>query len=203
MLEGFRSELGRLKVKTRAGVVKHVRRHWRKDLLLNLLNLEGTDCAPFWRSTLAPPKVEPDEGLLQLRDELREIFSRDAKDNYIQETLNRWLHWKPPVGSESFPSFILNWPRLDDNPSNLRVSLVKAVTEVFGKIGRCENPDCRVYFIKLKTKYRFCDNHNCQVYGQRKYKREWWAEHGSARRAKKKSVKAHLPASTRARQRSA
>jgi hypothetical protein len=189
MLEGFGSELRRLRVKTQTGVVKYARRHWRKDLLLNLLNLEGTHCKPFWRSSLAPIR-EPDKDLLLLRDELREVFSRNERDNYIPETLNRWLRSKP-VGSEPVSPFVLNWHWriLEESPAHLRVSLVRAVTELFGKVGCCENPDCRTYFIKLKKKYRFCDSPNCQAYGQRKYKREWWAEHGSARRAKKKSGK--------------
>jgi hypothetical protein len=197
MLEGFGTELVRLRVKTPVGLRRHARKHWRKDLLLNLLNLQGPDCDPFWRSVLAPPRLEPDDGLLRLRDELREIFKRQANDFYIPQTLNRWLRWMPE-GSVPLPSYILNWPVLDDNPSNLRVSLVKAVTEVYGHIGRCENPDCQTYFVKLKNKYRFCDSRNCQAYGQRKCKREWWAKEGTARRKLSKKQRSKVSRSNRA-----
>jgi hypothetical protein len=191
MLEEFDLELPRLRVKTARGAIKHARKHWRKDLLLSVLNVDSNNCEPFWRSKLAPPR-EADTELLCLRDELRELLSRDVRDVYIPQTLNRWLRWRP-AGSEPVSPFVLNWPTLDENPGNLRVSLVRAVTELFWKVGRCENPECRTYFIKVKKKYRFCDTPKCQEYAQRKYKSEWWAANGRAWRTsrKKKGEKVH------------
>lgn len=173
-------EMGRIRGKTRKAVLAQVDAELRKEMLLNLANLQGPNCDPFWRSTQWTSNVADSE-LLPLHDELRAVLDCGPTDsNQVSATLNRWLRWKPQ-GSEGASPFIVNAHirSIRINPGNLRVSLAFAVNELLGKVGHCANPHCPApYFIKQKAKYRFCDRQACQAFGQREHKREWWRKHG-------------------------
>jgi hypothetical protein len=180
-------DMGRIRGKTRKAVLAQVDARLRREMLLNLANVEGPDCGPFWRSTQWTSKVADSE-LLQLRDELRAVLNAGSRDtDSASAIVNRWLRVKSQEGASPF---VVNAHirSIRINPGNLRVSLAFAVFELLGKVGRCANPDCPApYYIKRKKKYRFCDRPDCQAFGQRQHKREWWRKHGKEWLASRKN----------------
>ena len=174
-------DMGQIRGKTHKAVLSNFDVRVRREFLLDLANLRGTNCEPFWKRWCFLPK-ESDEDLLSLREELQRAFSSDRNQSEeLAHTLNRWIRWKPR-NSEVLPSpFIVNahWRSITLNPANLRVSLAFALTELYGKLSRCGNEKCpQAFFIRSKKKQRFCDRPECKALGQREHKRIWWDKHG-------------------------
>jgi hypothetical protein len=182
-------DLGPIRAKTAKGRLAQIDVAWRRGRLLDLANLKGPDCEPFWRATPDLPR-ESDSELLKVRNEVRAVLDRGSTDgNQFSATLNRWLRWRPQ-GSECASPFVVNAHirSIRINPGNLRVFLAFAVNELLGKVGHCANPNCPApYYIKRKKKYRFCDRPACQAFGQRQHKREWWRKHGKEWLASRKN----------------
>lgn len=161
-----------------------------RELLLDLANLRGTNCEPFWKRWHHLPK-ETDEDLLSLRAELQSACSPDRnQDEKLMHTLNRWIRWKPRGSEVGLSPLVVNahWLSIRPNPANLRVSLAFALSDLYRKLFRCSNENCpQAFFIKTKRGQRFCDRPACKALGQREHKRIWWKRHGKEWLAGRKS----------------
>jgi hypothetical protein len=174
-------DMGVIRGKTPKAVLGNADAQVRRELLLDLANLQGTNCERFWKRWGWLPK-ETDEDLLSLREELQSALSPDANQNEkLAHTLNRWVRWKSRDSAVAPSTFIVNahWRSIRLNPANLRVSLAFALRELYGKLSRCGNEKCpQAFFIRSKKKQRFCDRPECKALGQREHKRIWWKKHG-------------------------
>jgi hypothetical protein len=166
---------------------------WRKDLLVDLANLEDSDCERFWRSRLwlrSPGGIrreQPDyidllrqqadnAELLQIRNDLRAIWDRRPDSNLI---LNSWLEWRSASLRPFLPMIQMGYVR--PNPVHLRVQLVFGVCESATKLAHCQAEGCpSPYFLRYRDeRQRFCDRPQCLEFGQRLHKKVW------ARKARK------------------
>jgi hypothetical protein len=190
-------DMGQIRRRTPKAVLGEADAQVREELILDLANLQGTNCGPFWKRWDWLPR-ESDEELLSLRDELRRALSSDPTQNEnLAHTLNKWVRWKPSGPITTVSSFVVNtqWRSIRLNPANLRLSLAFALMELYGKLAQCGNEQCpQPFFIRGKKKQRFCDRPNCKASGQREHKRIWWQKHGKQwlagrERKIKKSVK--------------
>lgn len=152
----------------------------RTEMLEDLANLHDDALEKFWkRWGKEYLRSNSDRALISYRDELRQIWSHPISykldaDTLVNVTQARWMletreraTWRLWAGCV-FPDFRL-----------LPLSLAVAVGELAPKMAICANPECpQRYFLKGRSKQRFCDRPACILYGQQEHKRKWWSEHG-------------------------
>lgn len=149
----------------------------REKLLRDLANLnDAGSCKRFWEAHFWLD-AEPDQALLRLRDELRNVWGNLSASEEVDGTLRQWLGGEIAKGRPAFvPYDPLN--TMVPNPWNLRVTLAFAVLDSFQKLGTCGNPKCpRPYFFRSRAGQQFCNRKACLTYGQREHKLRWWHTH--------------------------
>jgi hypothetical protein len=199
--------LARLKrARTPAKVVRLLLRESRKRLLFDLANLRPVHlqagdpaCAQFWKRWPYFPR-ERTEALLGLCDELRKVWRPDTTLTEKRTILQRWLGEMPKIlapqqgfaGLAEAEKPLLVTLRRDEPiiPASLRASLVWGVSSECSRFAYCANKDCpHPYFLRERRTQRYCSE-DCAEPAQKKFKRDWWAEHGDKWRRKHKKRKA-------------
>ena len=178
----------------------------RKTLLFDLANLRDDGCIHFQRMWgWLFRRRESDANLLELRDQLREVWHSGLTLKLKQVRLMRWMAWRPDgavgaVYSAWQPSLRLGL--LIPDSGNIRTQLVFGVLENFRKFAFCANKDCPArYFLAKKKTQKFCERGECTAQAQREYALAWWNRKGKKLREikrKRKSAKRGKPRSTNA-----
>lgn len=131
---------------------------------------------------------ETEGSILEVRNELRELWDAKTPATRKDEILTGWLGRGPA-------HFLL--PRwrgrtfiLIPNYSSLRSLLFKAVMDRSSMFARCHNPDCLApYFLAKRKGQKYCERGDCTAYAQRQYALKWWNEEGQKRRQDKRQSK--------------
>jgi len=172
----------------------------RKLLLHDLANLRDESALPrFWRRKKVGGYAEPIIDIMQLRDELREVWTAGNRSLYAETVLNKWLRWQPSdeqvqnlqkydvVPADFIPfACSVRSRRLVPNYLSLRSMLIQGVFEHWGHLKKCANRDCATpYFIAKRKDQTVCDAEACKAEKQREHALKWWKQN----RAKKASKK--------------
>ena len=164
----------------------------RGKLLLEDLASLKKDCSQFrrkWDRMFL--RGETDEDLLTLRDELQAAWERGPQE--LDALASRLAYRKyrgQEYGKVKWHKFTL---RNGDHISvpiffDLPRALSLAILELSPRLACCANPGCfQLYFLKGRSKQRFCDVPACAQFGQRQHKLKWWRQHGRARQTRSKT----------------
>lgn len=156
---------------------------WR-ETLLDLVALEDGDTGYFWRRHSYFRDKPHDSRLRDYRDFLRMFWKGDRR---MASAVLGELLFDVPRGNKT-------WVVEGSSPESCRIvpdyrifalSLAFAFNNFRGRLGVCDNPSCKDYFIRTRKTQKFCERKDCLMYGQRKQKREWWKEHGVEWREKR------------------
>jgi len=154
-------------------------RVWHKELraklLMDVANLEQATLERFWLHWRGfYDKIESDETVFVVRDELRQVWKdlRVAPYRFRLWTLWQFKDW------HAYPWVFDPKSGLHVNPLHIRLSLIVAIGENVARMRFCQGPNCPTpYFLAYNgRKQRFCDHPKCSEYGQRLHKRRWWNE---------------------------
>jgi hypothetical protein len=150
----------------------------RPFLLTELANLSNEGLASFQKYLSKHFILVPDGQVLQLRDELREIWRHQLMK--AEQTISGWLTWKPTPGqfqsgdySPFFPSLEFGSILLDTR--NFHAQLAQAVLERNKYMKICGNPECtNPYFLARRSDQRYCEQGSCTDYGHRRAALDYW-----------------------------
>jgi hypothetical protein len=161
------------------------------SLLTDLANLHDRGHAKFWgwRGGLRETMFgrETDAALLELRDQLRQVWDRQTPVEEKDRILLGWLRpgstWKE---STIVPRFAFG--TIIPNPLHLRAQLAFSVVSRARRLARCHNPECPTpYFLGRRRDQKFCERGDCTAYAQRQYALNWWKrERGSKGKNRRK-----------------
>ena len=155
----------------------------RAEMIVDLANLPNDAEDLFWRSwrSVYYTRTNWNRPLSKYRDELRKIWSVPLSDSNKWDTLAnvRLRYWLNEAHQHQRWTWTLLTGCVVPDFRNLPLSLALGVSELAPRMAICQNPDCpNRYFLKGRSKQRFCERPACTLYGQREHKRKWWAEHG-------------------------
>lgn len=142
------------------------------------------------------------------RNELKMIEARSVLGRLYLLRENLSVAWRMPtawdrqlalalplgVAVNDFHTRLEERPKLDNfkpSPANVlaaakRIGVMLQVMDSARNLHYCGNPECPApYFLAKKSSQRFCSE-VCAQGAQREAKRNWWNEHGSARRKAKR-----------------
>jgi len=154
-----------------------------RRLIEDFLNWPGNPEAILkFTHKFGPLRASPTPGA-----EFREHLSNFA---YAQDHMrNLWIRlskfpdWQPEGGSLAFRKGFLTYTA----PSLYMFLYVDLVTCPANRARKCKREDCpHPYFLAGHLKQTFCSE-ICAQWGQRKWKQEWWKEHGKKWRAARRS----------------
>jgi hypothetical protein len=166
----------------------------RSEMIFDLANLRDDAKAEdwFWRRwQRVHTRTNWNRPLSEYREELRRIWSvplslsrewGTVADVHVRIWLDEAQRPKEPL-REGYatlrPTWTLEMGCVFPDYRNLPLSLAVGVSELAHRMAICENPECPSrYFLKGRSKQRFCELPACIRYGQREHKKRWWAEHG-------------------------
>lgn len=160
----------------------------RQRVLVELANLHDLGCERFWRKWGPLHPREPEAALLQVRDELRELWHLDTPAEKKQRIIDFWLAQRPAwYPRRDYNPFWTSWRfrRVLLDPRNLRASLAVGAIEQAVHLAYCRNPECvKPYFLARRKSQKYCERGECTVYAQRQYALAWWDKKGKKRREK-------------------
>jgi hypothetical protein len=176
----------------------------RRRALTDLANLrDAAAIAWFWGRWAGRIRLERQEDIMGLRDELRAIWNKPDSLR-SQQTLDRWLLWTPSherlaLDNHISTSVLARGPepwdymafrcsvrarKLVPNVYSLRAMLIQGIFEHWQHFRFCTNPACAApYFIAKRRDQTVCDAGDCKAMKQREHALKWW----KANRANKSS----------------
>jgi hypothetical protein len=149
-----------------------------KETLLDLVLLEEGGTARLWDRHWYFRRRPAEEKLRGYQQILRQFWAGDR--GLLSALLGEFLFdavYKNPTP----------WVVEGPTPQSCQIvpdyrifalSLAFALNNFWCRLGVCDNPECKDYFVRSRKTQKFCDRPNCLLYGQRKYKREWWQKDG-------------------------
>jgi len=132
---------------------------------------------------------EDDDELLDLRDDLRQVFESGDPTNFLSRWGRARARKRSDPGRLRIVLVQLYGKRFPLPEIDLRLVISMAVLGALPQMRRCANPDCHSpYFLADRKTQQYCDRPACAAYGQRQHKLNWWRMHGQARRAAMKAA---------------
>jgi hypothetical protein len=156
-----------------------------QSLLVELANLHDDGHERLWasRKRLWADlfKRESRDELIELRDEVRQLWDSKTDISDKNQILVKWLQPK-----DDKVAIIARFEigAIQPNPFNLRAMLAVAVLERVTRLAHCHNPSCPVpYFISKRKNQKYCERGDCTAFAQRQYALDWWQrEHSSEKK---------------------
>jgi hypothetical protein len=170
----------------------------RKALLVDLVNLRDQSAIlHFWRSWLGRLRLEDPKDVIEIRDELRQVW-RAKIPMSSEKILNKWLSWRPPHGLwalykevgwidrtysvDRYSPFTCSLKGGGFVPDfwSLRAMVIQGVFENWKYFRYCANPDCLTpFFIAKRKDQTVCNAEICKAERQRIHALKWWNDHRS------------------------